>query len=75
MNARVSGVIWGAASGLGFGLFQAVNVRAVRQLDDVYLSTFLQLVVAALVLALICALAGELAAGRATRRPGRSGAS
>jgi drug/metabolite transporter (DMT)-like permease len=56
----VSGVIWGAASGLGFGLFQAVNVRAVRQLDDVYLSTFLQLVVAAIVSALLCALSGEL---------------
>jgi len=56
----VSGVIWGAASGLGFGLFQAVNVRAVRQLDDVYLSTFLQLVVAAIVCALICALSGDL---------------
>jgi drug/metabolite transporter (DMT)-like permease len=49
----------GAASGLGFGLFQAVNVRAVRQLDDVYVSTFLQLVVAALVLAVACALSGE----------------
>jgi drug/metabolite transporter (DMT)-like permease len=56
----VSGVIWGAASGLGFGLFQAVNVRAVRQLDDVYLSTFLQLLVAALVSVLICALSGDL---------------
>lgn len=55
----MSGVIWGAASGLGFGLFQAVNVRAVRQLDDVYVSTFLQLVVAALVSALICALSGD----------------
>jgi uncharacterized membrane protein len=56
----VSGVIWAASSGLGFGLFQAVNVRAVRQLDDVYLSTFLQLVVAAIVSALICALSGDL---------------
>jgi drug/metabolite transporter (DMT)-like permease len=56
----VSGVIWGAASGLGFGLFQAVNVRAVRQLDDVYVSTFLQLLVAALVTVLICGLSGEL---------------
>jgi drug/metabolite transporter (DMT)-like permease len=56
----VSGVIWGAGSGLAFGLFQAVNVRAVRQLDDVYVSTFLQLLVAALVTVVICALAGEL---------------
>ena len=57
----MSGVIWGAASGLGFGLFQAVNVRAVRQLDDVYVSTFLQLVVAALVSVLICLASGDLA--------------
>jgi drug/metabolite transporter (DMT)-like permease len=57
----VSGVIWGAASGLGFGLFQAVNVRAVRQLDDVYVSTFLQLLVAALVCIGLCAAAGDLA--------------
>jgi drug/metabolite transporter (DMT)-like permease len=57
----VSGVIWGAASGLGFGLFQAVNVRAVRQLDDVYVSTFLQLLVAALVSVLICLASGDLA--------------
>ncbi len=56
----MSGVIWGAASGLGFGLFQAVNVRAVRQLDDIYVSTFLQLLVAAAVSVLLCALSGDL---------------
>lgn len=56
----MSGVIWGAASGLGFGLFQAVNVRAVRQLDDAYVSTFLQVLVAALVGCLLCAAAGDL---------------
>jgi drug/metabolite transporter (DMT)-like permease len=56
----VSGVIWGAASGLAFGLFQAVNVRAVRQLDDVYVSTFLQLLVAALVCLVLCAATGDL---------------
>ena len=57
----MSGVIWAAASGLGFGLFQAVNVRAIRQLDDVYVSTFLQLVTAALVSVVVCAATGELA--------------
>jgi DME family drug/metabolite transporter len=57
----VSGVIWAAASGLGFGLVQAVNVRAVRQLDDLYVSTFLQLVTAALVSVVVCAATGELA--------------
>jgi drug/metabolite transporter (DMT)-like permease len=57
----VSGVIWAAASGLGFGLFQAVNVRAVRQLDDVYVSTFFQLLSASLVLVVLSAVTGELA--------------
>jgi drug/metabolite transporter, DME family len=56
----VSGVIWGAASGLGFGLFQSVNIRAVRQFDDAYVSTFIQLVVAAAVLVIVCAIAGDL---------------
>ncbi len=57
----MSGVIWAAASGLGFGLFQAVNVRAVQQLDDVYVSTFFQLLSASLVLVVLCAATGELA--------------
>lgn len=57
----MSGVIWAVASGLGFGLFQAVNVRAVRQLDDIYVSTFLQLVTASLVLVVLSAVTGELA--------------
>lgn len=57
----MSGAIWAAASGLGFGLFQVVNVRAVRQLDDPYLSTLLQLFAAALVSVVLCALTGELA--------------
>jgi drug/metabolite transporter, DME family len=56
----VTGVLWAAASGIGFGLFQSVNVRAVRQLDDVYVSTFLQLLVAAAVLLVACIVAGEL---------------
>ena len=58
----MSGEIWAAASGLGFGLFQAVNVRAVRQLDDLWMSTFLQLVSASLVLVVLSAATGELAA-------------
>lgn len=56
----MTGVLWAAASGIGFGLFQSVNVRAVRQLDDVYVSTFLQLLVAAAVLLVACIVAGEL---------------
>jgi len=47
----VTGAVWAALSGAGFGLFQAVNARAVRELDSVYLSTFLQLLVATAILA------------------------
>jgi DME family drug/metabolite transporter len=56
----VTGVLWAASSGLGFGLFQAINARAVRQLGDAYFSTFVQLLTAALVLLVICALSGDL---------------
>jgi drug/metabolite transporter (DMT)-like permease len=56
----VTGVLWAAVSGIGFGLFQSVNVRAVRQLEDVYVSTFLQLLVAAAVLLVACIVAGDL---------------
>lgn len=56
----MTGVLWAAASGIGFGLFQSVNVRAVRQLEDVYVSTFLQLLVAAAVLLVACIVAGDL---------------
>jgi drug/metabolite transporter, DME family len=54
----VSGAGWAALSGAGFGLFQALNARAVRDLDSVYFSTFLQLVLATGVLA-IASLATE----------------
>jgi drug/metabolite transporter (DMT)-like permease len=54
----VSGAIWATVSGAGFGLFQALNGRAVRGLDSVYVSTFLQLLVAAGVL-LAASLATE----------------
>ena len=47
----MSGALWAALSGVGFGLFQALNARAVRNLDSVYRSTFLQLVLATAVLA------------------------
>ncbi|UJA20449.1 DMT family transporter [Thermoleophilia bacterium SCSIO 60948] len=56
----MSGAAWAAVSGAGFGLFQAFNARAVRNLSSVYLSTFLQLVLATLVLGLAAAVAGEL---------------
>jgi drug/metabolite transporter (DMT)-like permease len=52
----VSGAAWAILSGVGFGLFQALNARAVRDLGSVYTSTFLQLLVAALVLGLTAAV-------------------
>jgi DME family drug/metabolite transporter len=56
----VTGVLWATAAGIGFGLFQSLNVRSVRQLDDVYVSTFLQVAVAAIVLVLVCLAIGDL---------------
>jgi drug/metabolite transporter (DMT)-like permease len=58
----VSGAAWAALSGVGFGLFQALNARAVRDLDSIYASTFLQLVVAAAILAVASAATEDLAA-------------
>ena len=46
----VTGVLWAAASGIGFGLFQSLNRRASGDIEDPYVSTFLQLLVAAAVL-------------------------
>ncbi len=58
----MSGAIWAALSGAGFGLFQSINARAVRDLDSVYRSTFLQLVVATLVLAFAAVLTEDVGA-------------
>ncbi|MDR7492418.1 MAG: EamA family transporter [Armatimonadota bacterium] len=45
----MSGVLWAAVAGIGFGLFQTVNRLAMRDLD-VLPGTFMQLVVSGLVL-------------------------
>lgn len=42
----MSGAIWAAFAGFGFGLFQSVNGRATRGFENMYLATFLQLLVA-----------------------------
>ena len=47
----MSGTAWAALSGVGFGVFQTLNASAVRRLENVYASTFLQLLVAAAILA------------------------
>lgn len=54
----MTGTLWAAVAGAGFGVFQAVNARAARNADSVYGSTFLQLVAAAAVL-VAAALATE----------------
>jgi drug/metabolite transporter (DMT)-like permease len=64
----VTGVLWAAASGIGFGLFQSLNARAVREVEDVYLSTLLQLLVAALVLVGVCLATEDI--GRLADAPG-----
>jgi uncharacterized membrane protein len=45
----MSGAIWALVAGVGFGLFQSVNRRGVYGMD-VYMATFVQLVVSSLVL-------------------------
>ena len=46
----MTGPLLAAAAGLGFGVFQTLNRRAVGRMSDAYLATFLQLVVAMAVL-------------------------
>jgi drug/metabolite transporter (DMT)-like permease len=46
----VTGPLLAGAAGLGFGVFQTLNRRAVAGLPDAYLATFLQLLVALVVL-------------------------
>jgi drug/metabolite transporter (DMT)-like permease len=48
----MSGALWAALSGVGFGVFQSFNRRAVQGMD-VYSATFLQLLVSAAVLLLL----------------------
>jgi drug/metabolite transporter (DMT)-like permease len=56
----MTGVLWAAAAGVGFGLFQSVNRAAIEDLD-VYRSTFIQLVVSAVILSAATSLTGDLA--------------
>jgi hypothetical protein len=55
----VTGTLVAAASGIGFGLFQSLNVRAVRGMDP-YASTFLQIFVAAVALGAVAVATGGL---------------
>ncbi|MCB0165101.1 MAG: DMT family transporter [Anaerolineae bacterium] len=55
----IVGALWAAAAGVGFGVFQTVNRQAVRGLD-VYLATFIQLLVSTLVLVAISAFTEDV---------------
>ena len=57
----MTGAVWAAASGIGFGVFQSLNRRAVAQMD-VEAATFLQLVIATAVLLALAAATGDLSA-------------
>ena len=48
----MTGAMWAVSAGVGLGVFQALNRRAVRGMD-VYQATFLQLLVSVLILAAI----------------------
>lgn len=56
----MSGALWAALSGVGFGVFQVLNARAVRNLTRVYVATFGQLLAASVVLAGIVAGTGSV---------------
>jgi DME family drug/metabolite transporter len=56
----MNGALLAAASGVGFGLFQTINVRALRASEDSYASTFVQVGVAAAVLTVASIWAGQL---------------
>ena len=60
-RAGVSGSTWAVAAGVGFGVFQVLNRRALTGIEDAYLSTFVQLIVAAVVLAAAAVATQDLA--------------
>jgi uncharacterized membrane protein len=55
----MSGALWALAAGVGFGLFQSLNRQAVRGMN-VYVATFVQLAVSAVILAIISVLTEDL---------------
>jgi drug/metabolite transporter (DMT)-like permease len=63
---RMSGQLWALVAGVGFGIFQSSNRRAVAHLD-VYVSTFLQLLISGVVMAAISLAAGDWSLLRGAR--------
>jgi drug/metabolite transporter, DME family len=64
----MTGVLWAAVAGVGFGLFQSVNRASIEDLD-VYRSTFIQLVVSAVILSVATAVSGDLTRLRSIPAP------
>ena len=58
--AGVTAALWAAASGIGFGLFQSLNRRAVRDIEDPYVSTFLNIAIAAAALVLLAVVTEDV---------------
>jgi drug/metabolite transporter (DMT)-like permease len=56
----VSATLWAVASGVGFGLFQSLNRRALVDIEDAYVSTFLNLGIAAAVLLAVAVATEDL---------------
>jgi drug/metabolite transporter (DMT)-like permease len=52
--------MWATASGLGFGVFQSLNRRAIRGIEDPYVSTFVQLAVATAILVVASLVSEDL---------------
>ena len=59
----MTGVLWAVVAGVGFGVFQSFNRRAGRSIDS-YLSTFMLLLVSAILLAIVSLLTEDLASLR-----------
>src|SRR5215212_9614805 len=57
----MNGALLAAASGVGFGLFQTTNARALRAAEDPWASTLVQIGVATLALVVLALATGELA--------------
>ena len=55
----MSGTLWALTAGFGFGMFQSLNRRSVHGMD-VYLATFLQLLISAAVLLMITLISGDI---------------
>lgn len=57
----MTGALWAVIAGLGFGVFQTVNRRAIDKMD-VFVATFLQLLASVIVLGAACLATEDLSA-------------